>query len=164
MTRIAREQEKLARIPAASVRNCPVEALGRELRPLLRVEDAYSGQAGAFSNIAIDRRYAIMEAGAAFKALSPLGALFQLMLTSASTEAIADLGADNVTRVRELARMTACLHSVAEFLETHFSVDRREVAGDLALDRDVTPLSHQHQANRRRAQSRRLTSFLCPPS
>jgi hypothetical protein len=139
MTRIRREQEKLARIPESKLNSCTVEALGRELVHVLNVENAYEGSNPGW--LAENRRESIIEAGSAFKARSPLGVLFQLMLVAEAAGNIQGhcVPNDEVKRAQE--RLTSCLHSVAEFLEAHFKVNRDDVAGDYGLCAEFSPFS-----------------------
>ncbi|MDB5593716.1 MAG: hypothetical protein JWM36_677 [Hyphomicrobiales bacterium] len=144
MTRIAREQEKLARVPTVSAIGCPVEKLGREFGTLLRLEEAYDGKDrdGDLIDRSITRTIAIERAAPAFKAESPLGALFQLMLITLimrETSASCLEKSSEAELARAEADMRSCLHSVAEFLEAHFGVDRNAVAGDMYLRKQDSP-------------------------
>lgn len=139
MTRNSREQERLARIRGSKMVECPVELLGRELRPLLDVEEAYENSLGNYKTIAPHRRYSVMEAGAALKTRSPLGAIFQLMLAADAGECLTDRKIDEFRQAREVAKLTSCLYSVAEFLEEHFGISRDDIGGDLALPDRFSP-------------------------
>ncbi|MCK8785240.1 hypothetical protein M0638_12675 [Roseomonas sp. NAR14] len=134
--------------PARPAKPCPVEALGREWK---RLDDAVAGEWDAGNDddprhdrdrrILLSRMLAAENETTWQRARTPLGALFQAMVTMSQVRKLEDLrnpeAEDDAEKLVE--SIERLLQSLCAFLEDSFSVSRRDVGVQAFLDRDLDP-------------------------